>query len=72
MFDQPKFRPNFFERLGIHWCRGMHDSPMWPVRGHYQCRTCHRSFQVPWAGEPAARAIPICIRPEQRVVRRAA
>ena len=30
------------------WCRTMHDSPMWPSHGHYQCRTCGREYPVPW------------------------
>ena len=72
MFDQPKFRPNLFERLRVRWCRMMHDSPMWPMRGLYRCRTCGRRFPVEWAGEPAAEPVRIWIRPEQRVARRAA
>ena len=30
------------------WCRAMHDSPMWPSHGHYQCRKCGREYPVPW------------------------
>jgi len=30
------------------WCRTMHDSPMWPSHGHYQCRSCGREYLVPW------------------------
>ena len=30
------------------WCRTVHDSPMWPSHGHYQCRTCGREYPVPW------------------------
>lgn len=30
------------------WCRTMHDSPMWPSHGHYQCRTCGREYPVLW------------------------
>ena len=72
MLHQQEFRPNLFERLSIWWCRTMHDSPMWPLRGHYRCRACGRSFPVQWAGEPAAAPVPIWIRPEPRVARRAA
>ena len=72
MSDQRKLRPNFFERLGIRWCRMMHDAPMWPIRGRYRCRACGRSFLVPWASGPAAEPVPIWIRPESRVARRAA
>jgi hypothetical protein len=72
MFDQPKFRPNLIQRLGIRWCRMMHDSAMWPMCGHYRCRSCGRSCAVPWTGESAAQPVEIWIRPEQRVARRAA
>ena len=62
MLDQRQFRPNLLERLGVQWCRIMHDSPMWPVRGRYRCRACGRSYVVPWASEPAAEPVPIRIR----------
>lgn len=71
MFDQQS-GPNIFQRWGIWWCRAMHDAPMWPIRGHYQCRSCGRTFSVPWAGEPPAGPVRIRIRPEPRVARRAA
>jgi hypothetical protein len=60
MLDQRQFRPNLFQRLGARWCRIMHDSPMWPVRGRYRCRACGRSYLVPWADEPAAE--PVLVR----------
>lgn len=72
MFDEMKSRPGLLERFSIRWCRMMHDAPMWPIRGHYLCRACGRSFQVPWATEPAAPPVRICVRSEQRVVGRAA
>lgn len=72
MFDQPKFRPNLFQRWGIRWCRMMHDAPMWPIRGHYQCRSCGRSFQVPWAEISAPEPVRIWVRPEPRVAARPA
>ncbi len=38
-------------KLGTLWCSFMHDSPMWPIHGQYQCRTCGRHYAVPWAGD---------------------
>jgi hypothetical protein len=40
----------FTEQLGAMWCGFMHDSPMWPIHGQYQCRTCGRHYPVQWAG----------------------
>jgi hypothetical protein len=71
VLDQRQFRPSLFERLSIRWRRMMHDSPMWPIRGHYRCRTCGRRFPVQWASEAADR-VRIWVRPKQRVARRAA
>lgn len=71
MLEQQKLRPSVFERLRTRWCRMMHDAPMWPVRGHYRCRSCGRNFLVPWASEPTVEPIPIWIQPEH-VARRAA
>jgi hypothetical protein len=34
--------------LAKWWCTTIHDSPMWPSHGHYQCRTCGREYPVPW------------------------
>jgi len=34
------------------WCNFMHESPMWPIHGHYQCRTCGREYPVQWDQEP--------------------
>src|SRR2546422_563673 len=39
------------QKLGTLWCGFMHDSPMWPIHGQYQCRTCGRQYLVPWAGD---------------------
>jgi hypothetical protein len=44
------------ERFGAVWCDLMHDSPMWPIHGEYQCRTCGRHYAVPWAGN---RLLPV-------------
>jgi len=41
-------------RLGDLWCRRMHDSPMWPIHGRYQCRKCHRYHDVTWEGSSAS------------------
>ncbi|HET9374703.1 MAG TPA: hypothetical protein VFO40_07010, partial [Chthoniobacterales bacterium] len=38
-------------RFGTLWCDFMHDSPMWPIRGEYECRVCGRRYPVPWAGD---------------------
>jgi hypothetical protein len=38
-------------KLGTLWCALMHDSPMWPIHGQYQCRICGRRYAVPWAGD---------------------
>jgi hypothetical protein len=36
------------EKFGALWCDMMHDSPMWPIHGQYECRTCGRRYTVPW------------------------
>jgi hypothetical protein len=72
MSQQRSFRPNLVESIGIWWCQLMHAAPMWPVRGHYRCRTCGRSYAVPWAVGRVAEPVRIWIRQEQRVARRAA
>jgi len=40
--------------LGALWCSLMHDSPMWPIHGHYECRECGRRYAVPWATQQPA------------------
>lgn len=46
------------EKLNNLWCSMMHDAPMWPMHGRYECRTCGREIPVEWAGtnleQPAA------------------
>lgn len=32
------------ESIGTIWCTLAHDSLMWPVHGHYDCRTCGRRY----------------------------
>lgn len=36
------------ERVGFWWCNLMHNAPMWPIHGQYECRTCGRHHNVPW------------------------
>jgi uncharacterized protein YbaR (Trm112 family) len=33
-------------KVGVVWCRFTHESLMWPVHGHYACRTCGRVYPV--------------------------
>ena len=37
------------EKIAEVWCSLMHGSPMWPIHGQYQCRTCGRRYPVPWS-----------------------
>jgi len=50
MPDQRNRRRDMAERLGEWWCGLMHNTPMWPIRGSYRCRTCGLSYPVPWDG----------------------
>ena len=36
------------KRISELWCEIMHDSPMWPIHGRYECRTCGHVYRVPW------------------------
>jgi hypothetical protein len=36
-------------KLGGIWCDLMHNAPMWPTHGQYECRTCGRRHPVRWA-----------------------
>jgi hypothetical protein len=47
-------------KAGRSWCGFMHDSPMWPIHGEYECGACGRRYSVPWAGDglPPAVARP--------------
>jgi hypothetical protein len=50
-WDMPeRTKHTTLERIGALWCALLHNSPMWPIHGHYQCRTCRRRFPVPWIG----------------------
>jgi hypothetical protein len=51
-------------RFGTLWCSFLHNSPTWPIRDHYKCRTCGRQHRVPWAepertGAPRLRQAPL-------------
>ncbi len=37
-----------WSRLATAWCRAMHADVTQPRYGYYQCRTCQRSYRVPW------------------------
>lgn len=36
------------DKLGDIWCALMHDSPSWPIHGHYTCLVCGRQHLVGW------------------------
>lgn len=38
--------------IGALWCSLMHDSPKWPIHGHYDCAVCGRQYRVSWTNEP--------------------
>lgn len=42
------------DKLGAVWCRFMHNAPMWPIHGYYECGVCGRNYPVPWADHGAA------------------
>jgi hypothetical protein len=62
MSEGPKPETDLGRRLGVFWCRLMHDAPMWPIHGTYQCRICAQSYTVPWAGNYVLSASPVVIR----------
>jgi len=39
------------KRLKELWCEVMHDSLMWPIHEHYECRSCGRRHAVPWTSD---------------------
>ncbi len=49
-------------RVGFWWCDLMHNAPMWPIRGQYECRTCGRHHSVPWSNRPNARQAMASVR----------
>ncbi len=42
--------PSTIEKVGNLWCAFMHDSPSWPIHGHYRCLVCGRRYPVSWEG----------------------
>jgi hypothetical protein len=60
----------FQSRIDTVWCRLMHESILWPIHSHYECRTCGRRYPAlvaaPTAGSPereaASRALPLPIK----------
>jgi len=54
-FDQltadrkPALKLEGISKLGGIWCDLMHNAPMWPIHGQYECRTCGRRHPVGWA-----------------------
>ncbi len=48
-------KDTFTERVGVVWCGLMHDTPMWPIHGQYECATCGRHYAVPWGGAQPVR-----------------
>jgi hypothetical protein len=44
-----------WKRLGDIWCNLMHEKPMWPIHGRYECGICGRQHQVTWAGPKSGR-----------------
>ena len=55
---------DFYRECARQWCHFAHSDSMWPVNGRYRCRTCFRTYPVPWANannvaESPARKAPI-------------
>jgi hypothetical protein len=44
---------SFYREAAENWCHFAHAEPMWPVNGEYRCRTCLRTYPVPWANTTA-------------------
>lgn len=44
------------ERFLVLWCSVMHDDITWPRNGGYRCRSCGRTYPVPWADQEPSRA----------------
>jgi hypothetical protein len=60
----PAVRRGVLPGIGKFWCLHMHEGITWPVRGYYECRTCHRTYAVPWE-EPAYHSIAISAKKQQ-------
>ena len=46
------------QKLGNLWCTLMHDSPSWPIHGHYTCLACRRQHLVRWERAEHPRTSP--------------
>ena len=66
MPEQHKSDFDIARKLGALRCRLMHDAPMWPIHGSYRCRTCGRSYPVPWAGEHLLQPALLVIQQRER------
>jgi len=59
---------SFYREAAENWCHFAHAEPMWPVNGEYRCRTCLRTYPVPWANttagegqsQPCGADSPVC------------
>lgn len=47
----------FYEEAAEHWCHFAHHESMWPVNGLYRCRTCLRTYPVPWANSRVGQTV---------------
>jgi hypothetical protein len=51
-------------RIADLWCRLMHQEPMWPSHGQYECRTCGRRYRVCWE-QPARAMVSLMVLPSE-------
>jgi hypothetical protein len=49
-------------KLGNLWCALMHDSPGWPIHGHYTCHACGRRHLVKWEREQGPLTSPAALK----------
>ena len=45
--------------IGALWCLLMHDSPRWPIHGHYECGVCGRQYRVSWSENEPTDAVRV-------------
>jgi hypothetical protein len=50
------FMQGLLRWFGEQWCHLMHPDVTWPIHGQYRCRTCGRTYPVPWANTGTAKA----------------